>query len=375
MYTGERRLASYGGIAGAALLTLGLWGSAAEAGLSGSIHAGRQQSSILSNAQRIETRTTEGSLSASFSQRAVGHRAAPGRHDVQLAAGAAGRGRYGRLNTGRGYGVQQNGVVGPYAGSIDPQWSGLIDANIAQMRRTSPYPNRYGTFGFIRPPVFSRPGHVGAGGFAYPWYGDSLSYGFGTSPFYYSGFVPSIYSEYGNWYPQVVPLERVYIIEREVVKDQDDRVEPRLDERTEPSRASDGEYYLAPRSGETLDDAVSDIKRAWMNGDYDRFKSRIRQEGKVRVYLKGKYKYSVDAADFGQMTRDAMGRVDTISFTLDPAKRRDDTHAFVSGKHVYYDPDHQKREVYVSYGLVRENGHWRIAEAGSSSEPISDHSD
>ncbi len=163
------------------------------------------------------------------------------------------------------------------------------------------------------------------------------------------------------------------IRDREAPEPRRDR-EPR-EGRLEPSSEEEGEYYLAPKSGETLDAAVTEIRRAWMNGDFARLKARMRQNGKVRVYLKGNYRYSVEAADFGQMTRDAMSRIDTISFTLGPAKQRGEDRAFVSGKHVYYDPERQKHEVYVSYGLVREDGRWRIAEAGSSTAAISTHTD
>ena len=37
-----------------------------------------------------------------------------------------------------------------------------------------------------------------------------------------------------------------------------------------------------------------------------------------------------------------------------------------------YDPAHAAT-VYVSYGLVRRDGVWRIVEAGSSSQPIRAH--
>ena len=57
-------------------------------------------------------------------------------------------------------------------------------------------------------------------------------------------------------------------------------------------------------------------------------KSRIPGKGRVRIYLKGKYKYSVDAGDFEQMTQDAMKRIDTTAFTLDHVKRLSDDRAF-----------------------------------------------
>ena len=64
-----------------------------------------------------------------------------------------------------------------------------------------------------------------------------------------------------------------------------------------------------------------------------------------------------------------------MSFALDRVQRQGDDRVFASGKHVYYDPDHQKQDVYVSYELVEEDGRWKITKAGSSTEPITAHAD
>src|SRR5205085_6408583 len=108
---------------------------------------------------------------------------------------------------------------------------------------------------------------------------------------------------------------------------------------------SDG-YYLTKPHAETLDDVVDEIRHAWLNGDYARFRARVPGEGKVRIYLKGKYEYSVKSDDFAQMTRDAMTRIDTTAFELDHVAKLGDDRAFASGKHTYLDPDKNKHEVY-----------------------------
>jgi hypothetical protein len=294
---------------------------------------------------------------------------------------------YGQMNFGRdpvsGDGGDPREVqdVGFVDGRLhNGQWSGLIDQNFRIMRGTSPFPNRFAG-GIYNRGRFVRRFGPGGFGFFSPSFGE-FSYGgyaFDYGAPLYGGYVPSVYSLYGSWYPPYLPQDRVIIIERDPVKD---RAEPdtepadRADEsaKDKHSSAGDGEYYLAPRSGETLDDAIAEIRHAWMNGDYARLKSRLPEKGRVRIYLKGKYKYAVDASDFAQMTQDAMKRIDTTSFTLDRVKRLGDDRAFASGEHIYYDPDHVKHEVYVSYGLSREDGRWKIAEAGSSTEPIASHS-
>jgi hypothetical protein len=358
------------------LLTGALTMGPAEAQLSGSVHLGRSRSTTTAQGGRVETRSQGGSLNAYFGRRPSSH------YEGRYWGSGASRSPYGRLNYGRpGYGYGGFGGGFGYRGPHSSTWSGLIDQNFAQMRRTSPFPNQYAG-GYYNPrPHYHRFHSPSYGSFLYPTYGYYAydGYAFGYSPALYGAHVPSVYSYYGSWYPPYLPQERVYVIEREVIREREDP-EPRRDRapregRLEPSSEEEGEYYLAPKSGETLEAVTAEIRRAWMNGDFDRLRARMRKDGKVRVYLKGKYRYSVDAADFGQMTRDAMSRIDTISFTLGPAKPRGDDRAFVSGKHVYYDPERQKHEVFVSYGLAREDGRWKIAEAGSSTEAISTHTD
>jgi len=262
------------------------------------------------------------------------------------------------------------------------QWSGLIDRNFRIMGRNSPFPNAFAGGTYNRRPFVHRFG-PGGFGFSYPSFG-AFDYGgyafdYGPSIYGYGGYVPSVYSLYGSWYPPYLPQDRVYIIERDVIQQPADPETQRQDqdkaEGDKPASADRGEYYLSPRSGETLDDAVAAIRQAWLNGDYGRLKSRLPDKGRVRIYLKGKYKYAIDATDFSQMTQDAMKRIDTISFTLDRIKSLSDDRAFASGKHVYYDPDRVKHEVYVSYGLTKEDSRWKIVEAGSSTEPIASHGD
>jgi hypothetical protein len=251
---------------------------------------------------------------------------------------------------------------------FSPFSSGSLERNFAIMRATSPNPNLYmggqlnpqrSRFrgGSFRGGFFDGGGYGGAiyGGGIYGGGFYSMGYGF---PYYGDGY-------YGGGIPPYVPQERVIIIQREIVIPREEK-------------QGDSDYYLTPResrASESLADAVEDIRKAWLNGDFERLKARIRDDGKVRVYLRGKYKYSISAGDFGQMTRDAMSRIDTSSFELNAPQHLEDGRAFVSGKHVYRDPDGEKREVFVSYVLERDGGRWKIVEAGSGSATITKHED
>jgi hypothetical protein len=354
-------------------LLLGFGGAGrVRAQVSGSVPSGQNRPTTASTGNPVNPQTRGGSLNV-YSGRSVG-------------SAASGRSPYGQMNYGRNPldGEADDPATLEAVGFVDggfrsSQWSGLIEQNFRMMRRTSPFPNQFAGGMFNRRPFFRRFGAAPFGffsptfgGFSYGGY--AFDYG---SPFY-GGYVPSVYSLYGSWYPPYLPQERVYIILPDAVKERaapDTQQEDRGDQSLsgKQPRTDDGEYYLSPRSGETLDDAIAEIRHAWMNGDYTRLKSRLPEKGRVRIYLKGKYKYSVDAPDFAQMTQDAMKRIDTTSFALDRVKRLSDDRAFASGEHIYYDPDHVKHEVYVSYGLAKEDGRWKITEAGSSMEPVASH--
>jgi hypothetical protein len=75
------------------------------------------------------------------------------------------------------------------------------------------------------------------------------------------------------------------------------------------------------------------------------------------------------------MTRDAMSRLDTLSFELDAPKTKAEGRAFVTGKHGFKDANGEKREVHVSYLMAKEEGRWYIAEAGSGGAPIRGHTE
>jgi hypothetical protein len=287
-------------------------------------------------------------------------------------------------------------VPAPYRSDVPlfaPFSSGALERNFQIMRNTSPNPRLYmggqlnphrsgfqvgfgaHTNDFYLSGLYSSYDYgYGYGGYGYPAYG----YGYGYPAVYYPPVPPTLYPwgyVYSGWPP--LSRERVVIIqrEREVPAPQTEPSDAKPAPRRETPRNAP-EYYLDPsegRASEGLVEALLEIRKAWLNGDYERLRARIRDGSKVRIYPNGAYKYSVSAADFGQMTRDAMSRMDTLSFELDAPRTLSEGRAFVSGKHVYKDADGEKRTANISYVLARVEGRWYIVEAGSSSSPISRH--
>jgi hypothetical protein len=277
-----------------------------------------------------------------------------GHHSVPVIPGLPGA-RY------LGPGVQE---TYPYTPFQQPD----ILRNYVQMRATSPRPDAFlgGQFN----PQYRSTGYPNYGYSPTPYYGG-----------YYGGFDPGYVTPYtsGSW--SAPYSQPPVILQREIIY-----VQPGAQgngaagARTEtpppaaPQPAA-GDYYLSRPTSETLKDAVADIRRAWLNGDYSRFRTRVKDEGRVRIYLKGKYQYAVPGTEFGRMTRDAMARLDTTDFDLDRVTALGENRAFAAGKHTYADAEKTRREVYVSYALARENGRWVITEAGSSTKPIEQHAE
>jgi hypothetical protein len=126
------------------------------------------------------------------------------------------------------------------------------------------------------------------------------------------------------------------------------------------------DYYLSQGDYPGLDAALDDIRRAWTNRDADLILRHVDSTRQVQIYLNGDYLYSLSGSDYRAMVRDAMGRVRTVSFTLDDLERRSDGAIRASGRHEFYDIDGDLKAVDVSYTLNRIGGRWIIVAAESS---------
>lgn len=243
----------------------------------------------------------------------------------------------------------------------------LLDRDFMYLRSTSPNPNEF-LYGRWNPRVDvipARPPYGYTPGYPNYYYGGGFTgfpgYGYGYNPYGY-GNAPSV-------------------IQREVYVYRESQAPPSGDASTTGDKsaatqrpAGDG-FYLGNRSGtnEMLNSALEDIRRSWLNGDHARLAARFSQEGAVKVFPGGKFRYEVAGKDFVGMLQEAMKKIDTRSFTLNPP-RLSATRALVTGKHVFLDEQKQRSETYVSYGLERVDGRWMITEVGSSdSIPITSH--
>ena len=131
-----------------------------------------------------------------------------------------------------------------------------------------------------------------------------------------------------------------------------------------------GGYYLESQKYQALDDALADIRSAWISGRYDLVERHVMSEDKVAVFLDGRYDYSIDGEDYLLMTRDAIEDMETVSFVWDEVKQRSDNTVTAFGTHKYYDAAGATRSVYVSYTLDKVGSRYYIVEIGSSLDPL-----
>ncbi len=111
--------------------------------------------------------------------------------------------------------------------------------------------------------------------------------------------------------------------------------------------------------------AVDDIQKAWQDRNIQLLVKHLRSDAQVAVYLRGKYQYSLDSGDYGDMTRDAFHATKTVSFTLDGVQRKEDGVYVVTGRHLYKDKDGAEHTVHVSYVLERTDGGYYITQVGT----------
>jgi hypothetical protein len=125
-----------------------------------------------------------------------------------------------------------------------------------------------------------------------------------------------------------------------------------------PTRTSHDVVYTEP----DVQAAVKDLTKAWLDGDDALFSKHLSKSGRIAVYLRGKYQYSLDSADYLDMTRDALRATKTVDFQVVSVSRKEEGIYTVSALHVYQDKKDDSKTVRVSYVLERENSSYVITQ-------------
>ena len=227
-------------------------------------------------------------------------------------------------------------------------------------RPSQRYQSNSGSYSYrpYQPPKSYRPPTYRGGHYYYPTHARSKPYYFGfwvfnhhpdfsrRSVYFHFGYFPYIQVTrvYETSYPEVVYVDRpIY------VKD---------------------DYYLESQTYKALDEALSDVRSAWLSGRYDLIERHVMPNDKVAIFLDGRYDYSIDGEDYLHMTRDALQDLETVSFVWDNVRQRTDGTVTAFGTHRYFDASGNVKTVYVSYTLDKVGSEYYIVEIGSSLDPL-----
>jgi len=115
-----------------------------------------------------------------------------------------------------------------------------------------------------------------------------------------------------------------------------------------------------------LNNALDELVETFQGGNIDGLVSLINPNMQVAIFMHGKYRYSLHANDYIDMTRDTIQSIQTVQFTLDYLHQRSPTVFCVSGQHTYNDKDGNSRSVYVSFVLQDIGGLWTLTQVGTS---------
>lgn len=201
-----------------------------------------------------------------------------------------------------------------------------------------------------RPPTY-REGHYY---YSHPHYTRPCSFGFWSLD-YYSGFSRrSMYFHYGLF--PYIEVTRIIVDSYPTVIYVDQPIYTVYGVRYENSR------YPG------LDEALGDIRSAWISGRYDLIERHVRNSNDIAVLLDGRYDYSVAPDDYLAMTQDALGEMDSVSWVWDKVQPRRDGTITGFATHTYRSGD-AVRKVYVSYTLQKVDGCYYIVEVGSTQVP------
>jgi len=132
---------------------------------------------------------------------------------------------------------------------------------------------------------------------------------------------------------------------------------------------SDGAQYDADSRFAGLDDALADIRSAWIAERFDLIQRHVLAGRRIQVFLDGNYDYTISSDDYLSMTRDALEDMETVSFIWDKVREREDGQITAFGSHTYR-ANGAEHTVYISYTVMRVENKYYVTEVGSSAEPL-----
>lgn len=129
-----------------------------------------------------------------------------------------------------------------------------------------------------------------------------------------------------------------------------------------------GSYgYTYNRGGYSdLDRALSDIVDAFRYEDANLLAPFLPSNGRIDIYIDGRYSYSVNSDDYYDMTADLIYSVNTTNFEIVQVRRARTGEYRAVARHDFLDPNGRPQTVWMTFTLERERYGFVIVEAGTS---------
>lgn len=140
--------------------------------------------------------------------------------------------------------------------------------------------------------------------------------------------------------------------------------------------SSSSDYNAEQSRQENINEALTDIRAAFLAGRYDLIEKHVRKSDTIAVLLDGQYDYSISGEDYLDMTYDALESLLTAGFIWENVKDRSDGTVTAFASHSYYhgtsiEKADTVKNVYASFTLRQVGTEYYIVEVGSSSvKPI-----
>ncbi len=193
--------------------------------------------------------------------------------------------------------------------------------------------------------------------FGYRWYvSDPWSYRCYFSPYY--------------WYvsiPAYVRYDRVIIITPRIIV----LTGSYLDWRYYGMGATHNTYYGGygysyGSAGRPIDRALSNLTDAFRYEDPSLLGNFLTSDSQVNIYIDENYAYTLNGADYYDMTADLIQNVYTTNYQIERVRQARSGEYVVLARHDFVDPNNSHQTVWMTFTLQEYRGHFYIIEAGTS---------
>jgi hypothetical protein len=115
-----------------------------------------------------------------------------------------------------------------------------------------------------------------------------------------------------------------------------------------------------------LGNALDALTETFQGDDIDGLVSLVDPNTSIAIYFRGHYKYSLPANDYVDLTRDAIGSLHTVQFSLQYLHQRAPGVFSAAGQQTYLDDSGQTQTMWVSYVLQDISGQWTLTQVETS---------